>query len=79
MKTTLGHVILALALLGAGALVRSAATVERQLAGAETRLATLQPDVADAEYAQVMDMLWRRTFKDREGKNWRRIYKVHYW
>jgi hypothetical protein len=24
----------------------------------------------------VMDMLWRRSLKDREGKNWRRIYKV---
>ncbi len=57
MKTTLGHVILAVVLLGAGALVRSAATVERQLAGAETRLATLQPDVADAEYAHVMESL----------------------
>ncbi|EGD78406.1 hypothetical protein PTSG_09102 [Salpingoeca rosetta] len=34
------------------------------------------------DYPEVMGMLWRRILKDREGKNWRQIYKglllLHY-
>jgi len=57
VTTTLGQIIIALMLLAAGGLVRQAARVERQLAGAETRLATLQPDAADSEYAGVVEAL----------------------
>ena len=28
------------------------------------------------DYPEAMGMLWRRILKDREGKHWRRIYKV---
>ena len=28
------------------------------------------------DYSELMDMLWKRVLKDREGKYWRRIYKV---
>lgn len=57
MKTTLGQVIIAVILLAAGWIVRQASRVEQQLAAAETRLATLQPEAADTEYAGVVDTL----------------------
>ena len=31
------------------------------------------------EYPEAIGMLWKRILKDREGKNWRRIYKVGSW
>ena len=36
----------------------------------------LQATFSYEDYPEVMGMLWRRILKDREGKFWRRIYKV---
>ncbi|EDQ87750.1 uncharacterized protein MONBRDRAFT_33107 [Monosiga brevicollis MX1] len=41
---------------------------------------TLMSEIAQAtysyeEYPEAMNMLWKRILKDREGRNWRRIYK----
>lgn len=57
MRTFLGQLLIALLLVGAGEAFRRAAHIEQQLAQAEADLATLAPDVADAEYSEVEQAL----------------------